>query len=107
MTEEGTSISGLAPGIVRRLRGPLGQRHVPGGLDEALELAVGDGMRVDPEPAHGHLVRRRFFRIVMVRSHQECPAGDAHHAGGDIGIDHVMLPPPAAVPDFGRSFSRK
>ena len=67
--------------VVGRVGGPLGHGDVPSLVDEAGELGVGDGVPVDPEPIHRHLVSRRLLRVVMVGAHQERPAGYPDHGG--------------------------
>ncbi|MNC53181.1 hypothetical protein D3C75_1025700 [compost metagenome] len=41
----------------------LGMGDIPGGLDEARELGVGDRMHVNPEAGHLGGVRRAFFVV--------------------------------------------
>ncbi len=72
---------GVCAGIVVRIGWPLSERDVAGHLDEALELGVGDGMGIHPETLDRDLVRRCFFRIVAVRSHEEGTIRNPDHAG--------------------------
>ena len=71
-------------GIILRVGRDLGEGHVAGRLDELLELPVGHRRAVDPEAVDRHAMDRRFFRIVLVRSHAERAAGNPDHAAGTI-----------------------
>ena len=70
---------GLRSRIVGGIGRLFGERHVVGGVDEALELGVGDGVDIHPEAVHVHLVRRRFLGVVGIGSHQEDASGDPGH----------------------------
>src|SRR4029078_1510821 len=56
--------------------------HVPGRLNERPELAIGDRRAVDQEISDGDAMHRRFFWIVLVRSHAERTAGNPDHVSG-------------------------
>jgi len=60
----------------------LGERHVAGRLDEALELAIRDGVPVHPEAVHGYFVGGGLLRIVTVGPHEESPTRNPDHAFG-------------------------
>ncbi|MNT83849.1 hypothetical protein D3C72_2237840 [compost metagenome] len=62
-------------GIQRAFR----HRHVPGLGHESLELAVGDGMRVDPKAVDGNSPYRRFFGVVPFGPHGEGPPRNPNH----------------------------
>ena len=49
---------------------------------------VGDRVRIHPEAIDSHFVRRRFLRIVVIRSHQKCAAGihTMFSSGGFPGV---------------------
>ena len=66
-------------GIVLRIGRNFGEGDVAGRLDEFLELPVGHRRAVDPEVVHRDAMDRRFFRIMLVRSHAERAAGNENH----------------------------
>jgi hypothetical protein len=66
-------------GIILRIGRNLGERLVAGGFDEFLELPVGHRRTVDPEAVDGDAMRRRLFRIMLIRSHAERAAGNEDH----------------------------
>jgi hypothetical protein len=70
----------LRAGVVRRVRGPLGERDVPGRLDEAAKVGVGHGVPIHPETVDRHPVRGRLLRVMAVRPHEEGPARNPDHA---------------------------
>ena len=72
---------GQCAGIIGRIDRLLGQRDVAGRRNKTLEVAVGDGECFHPEAVDRDAVRRRFFRIVTVRTHQERAAGNPDHSG--------------------------
>jgi hypothetical protein len=78
-------------GIILRIGLDLGNGDVPGCPYEFLELPVRHGIAVHPEAIHRDAMRRRLFRIVAIRSHAECAAGNPDHAGvlpgGIVDID--------------------
>src|SRR4249920_1329363 len=55
---------------------------MPGRAHKFPELAIGDRCAIDPEFANGDAMYRRFFRIVLVRSHAERAAGNPDHVSG-------------------------
>src|SRR5262245_50495072 len=65
--------------IILRLRRTLGGRHVLGGLDELAKLFVDHRVPIHPKALDGHLVGWRFFRIVLVGSHEKRAARDPDH----------------------------
>src|SRR4051812_30562243 len=52
-----------------------------GGRGETGEFEIGDRAAVDPEVRHRGIMRRRLFRVVMIRAHAEAAALDPDHAG--------------------------
>src|SRR5262245_2323088 len=70
---------GLSAWVVRSVRRTLRQRDVASGLDKALELGVGDGVRIHPEALDRNCMCGRFLWIMMVRAHQEGATGDPYH----------------------------
>ena len=72
----------VGTGIHGRVRGPLGHRPVPGGLDEDLELGIGHRMRVHPESVDADRVGRSLLGVVAVRPHDEPATGNPHHVVG-------------------------
>ena len=66
-------------GIILRIGRNFGEGDVTGGFDEVLELPVGHRRAVDPEAVDGDAMRRRLFRIMLVRSHAERAAGNENH----------------------------
>src|SRR5215831_5120656 len=66
-------------GIILRLRRALGGCHVLGCLDKLAKLFVGHRVPIHPKALKGHLMRRRFFRIVLVGSHEKRAARDPDH----------------------------
>ena len=66
-------------GIVLRIGRNFGDGLVSGGVDERLELLVGDRRRVDPEAVDGDAMGRRFFGIVRVGAHAERAARNPDH----------------------------
>ena len=67
--------AGIVPGVGR----DLGDGDVFGSPYEFLELPVRHGIAVDPEAIDGDTMRRRFLRIMPVRSHAERAAGNPDH----------------------------
>src|SRR5215831_13607762 len=65
--------------IILRLRRTLGGRHVLGDLDELAKLFIGHRVPIHPKAIEGHLMRRSFFRIVLVGSHEKRAARDPDH----------------------------
>src|SRR5262245_30632235 len=65
--------------IILRFRRALGGRHVLGRLDELAKFFIGHRVPIHPKALNGHLMRRRFFRIVPVRTHEKSAAGDPDH----------------------------
>jgi hypothetical protein len=59
----------------------LAERDVPGGLDEAPELRIGDWRCIHPEAIHPDRVRGRFFGIVVIGTHAKGPVGNPDHVG--------------------------
>ncbi|MNE68346.1 hypothetical protein D3C80_1640010 [compost metagenome] len=59
-------------------------------LDELLELSVGDRRFRDPEAVYLHGMGRSLFRIVVVRSHRERPAGDPDQAVLPTGVRRAL-----------------
>ena len=93
-TDEGTSSSGWRARVVGGVRGPLRQRDVPGGVDEAAEVGVRHGRPIHPEAVHLHAVRGRLFGVVIVRTHQELAAGHPRHGlvgRGPVGLRRACL----------------
>ena len=66
-------------GIILRIGRDFGEGDVAGGFDEFLELPVGHRRAVDPEAVDADAMRRRLFRIMLVRSHAERAAGNEDH----------------------------
>src|SRR4029077_1361974 len=50
-----------------------------GCLDEFTKLFIGDRVLIHPKAIDGHFMRRRFFRIVLVGSHEKRAAGNPDH----------------------------
>ena len=71
---------GIGVGIGGGIEGAFSHGDVPRLRDETRELGGGDGVRIHPEAVHRHMVRRRLFGVVLVRSHQERPTWNPHHA---------------------------
>src|SRR4051794_14717173 len=68
--------------------------EVAGLVDEAPEVAHGDGMAVDSEPVDARLVRRALLGIEVVGAHGERAAGDP------------PMPRSGGVPPIGREDRR-
>src|SRR5207249_8043988 len=69
----------LCSRIVLGIRRTFGRRHVLARFDETTKLFIGNGVSINPEAIHCYLVRRCFFRIVLVRSHEKSAAKNPHH----------------------------
>src|SRR5262245_59158874 len=69
----------LCAGIILCFWRALSGCHVLGCLDELAKLFIGDRVPIHPKAIDGHLMRRRFFRIVLVGSHEKSAAGDPDH----------------------------
>src|SRR5262249_22989249 len=65
--------------IILGSRRTLSRRHVLGRLDELAKLFVAHRVPIHPEALDCHFVRRRFFRIVFVGSHEKSTTGDPDH----------------------------
>ena len=66
-------------GIILRVGRDFGEGDVAGGFDEFLELPVGHRRAVDPKTVDADAMRRRLFRIMLIRSHAERAAGNEDH----------------------------
>jgi hypothetical protein len=69
--------AGIVVGVWRDFR----ERDMAGCPHEILELAVRHRRAVDQESFHRDAMDRRFLRIMPVRSHAECAAGNEAHVG--------------------------
>jgi hypothetical protein len=67
--------------IILRLRCDLGKSDVTGRLDEFAKSPVRHWSGIHPEPVDRDTMDRRFFRIMLVRSHAERTAGNEPHVG--------------------------
>src|SRR5262245_24616403 len=71
--------------VVRTVWRPLCNSDVTGCLDELAEGGIRHEVTVDPEAFDRHVVRRRLFWVVVVRSHAEhTPANPEHSLGGRL-----------------------
>src|SRR5262249_15359498 len=69
----------LGARVILRSWGSLGGRYVLGRLDELAKLFVGHRVPVHPKAINGHVMHRRFFRIVLVGPHEKSAAGNPNH----------------------------
>src|ERR1700742_1395950 len=67
--------------IVPRVGPDLSESNIPRVVDELAKRAVRDRRSVDPKSVDGNAMRRRFFGVMFVRAHAECPAGNEDHVG--------------------------
>src|SRR5262245_55654811 len=65
--------------IVLRIQRTLGDRQEACRIDEAAELFVCDRRLVHPEAFDSHVMSRRFFGIMIIRSHEKSPAWYPRH----------------------------
>jgi len=66
-------------GIVLWVGQNLGEGDVAGGADQFAKSAVGQRRAVDREAVDGDAMDRCFFRVMLVRSHAQCIAGNPDH----------------------------
>src|SRR5262245_42586113 len=66
--------------IILRFGLDLGEGDVTGSVDEFAEVAVCNRGTVLPEAVYRNAMNRRFFRIMFIRSHAECAAGNPDHS---------------------------
>src|SRR5262245_60374312 len=77
--------------VILRVGWNFRKRHMPGRVDEFLELPVCDWLSIDPEAADGDAMNRRLFRIMLLGSHAKRAAWDSNHDFSGVNVGCITV----------------